>query len=180
MQHPRVLDKLTREVRQEFSSSEEITLIGVNKCTYLLACIKEALRVYPPSPATHPRYTPAEGMTIDGEYVPGNMAVGVTILAASKSPLNFRDAEEFVPERWTGEDPRYEGDKKEASQPFSHGPRNCAGQNLAYLEMKLIIASMVWHFDLENCEKTHWLDQKVFMVWNKRPLMVKFKPVQRG
>ncbi|CAH0057175.1 unnamed protein product [Clonostachys solani] len=180
MTHPHVLNKLTRELREEFFSAEEITAVGVNKCKYLLAVIEEGLRIYPPSPATHPRYTPPGGITIDDNFVPGNMAVGVTILAACLNEDNFADGDKFIPERWTGEDSRFDGDKKQGSQPFSHGPRNCAGRNLAYLELKLIIANLVWHFDLENCHEGDWMDQKIYMVWQKGPLMVKLKPVKRS
>ncbi|VUC20418.1 unnamed protein product [Clonostachys rosea] len=180
MTHPRVLNKLTKELRAEFSSAEEITALGVNKCKYLLGVIEEGLRIYPPSPATHPRYTPSEGITIDGNFVPGNMAVGVTILAACLNEDSFVDGDRFIPERWTGEDSRFSADKKQGSQPFSYGPRNCAGRNLAYLELKLIIANLVWHFDLENCHQGNWMDQKIHLVWQKGPLMVKLKPVKRS
>jgi cytochrome P450 len=180
MTHPHALNKLTRELREQFSSAEEITAVAVNKCKYLLAIIEEGLRVYPPSPATHPRYTPPGGITIDDNFVPGNMAVGVTILAACVHEDNFMDGDKFIPERWTGEDSRFDGDNKQGSQPFSYGPRNCAGRNLAYLELKLIIASLVWHFDLENCHEGDWMDQKIYMVWQKGPLMVKLKPVKRS
>lgn len=53
--------------------------------------------------------------------------VSVAQYAAYRSPLNFKDPESFIPERWlpgTG----YEDDKKEALQPFSLGPRNCIGK----------------------------------------------------
>jgi cytochrome P450 len=47
---------------------------------------------------------------------------------------------------------------RDASQPFSYGPRNCIGRNLAYVEMKLIIARLVWTFDLENATGGTWFD----------------------
>ena len=100
-------------------------MVNVNQCKYLQAVLEETLRIIAPSPATHPRYTPPEGAEIDGYFVPGNMAVGVPILAACKSPLNFRDPMKFVPERWTGEDPLFHGDLREAAQVFSFGPRDC-------------------------------------------------------
>lgn len=151
----------------------------VNTCKYLSACLEEALRIYPPSPATHARYVPPGGMTIDGQYMPEGMAVGIAINAVCNSPLNFKDPEKFVPERWTGEDPAYKNDRIEAAQVFSLGPRNCIGRNLAYLEMRLVIAKLVWNFDLENSTPGDWRDQKIYMVWDKPPLMTKLKPVQR-
>lgn len=170
------LDKLTAEVPAEFSSPEEITMARVNNCRYLLACIEEGLRFYPPSPATHPRYIPPGGATVDGKYVPEGMVVGVTILAASRSATNFTSPDSFIPERWIGDDPTYARDRKDAVQPFSYGPRNCIGRNLAYVEMKLVLANIIWRYDLVNCTADGWLDQKVYILWEKGPVNVKLIP----
>ena len=50
-------------------------------------------------------------------------------------PENFRNPEKFAPERWMG-DPAYAGDQRKALQPFSYGPRNCLGQNMAMHEVR--------------------------------------------
>ncbi|OAL47372.1 averantin oxidoreductase [Pyrenochaeta sp. DS3sAY3a] len=178
MAYPQTLRKLTNEIRNMFSSASDITMVSVNRCKYLSACLEEALRIYPPSPATHARYVPPGGMTIDGHYVPEDTAVGIAINAICNSPLNFKDPDKFVPERWTGEFKEYEHDRKDAAQVFSMGPRNCIGRNLAYLEMRLVIANLIWHFDLEDVTPGTWRDQKIYMVWDKPPLMVKLKPVR--
>jgi len=117
--------KLTREIRETFATSQEITMTGVNKCRYLQACVDENLRIQPPSPGTHPRYTPPGGMEIDGHFIPGDTAVGVPIYAACRSPSNFRNADSYEPERWAGEDPQYAADLKDAAMIFSVGPRDC-------------------------------------------------------
>lgn len=42
------------------------------------------------------------------------------------------------------------------------------------------MAKVIWNFDIELVDKTaDWLDQKVFTLWEKTPLMVRLKPVQR-
>jgi cytochrome P450 len=123
---------------------------------------------------------PEGGATINGEFVPEGTAVSIPIYAASRSPANWAQPDSFIPERWTGEDPRFQDDLREASQPFSFGPRNCIGMNLAYVEMKIIIARLVWHFDLENATEGDWIDQRVYMTWEKAPLWVKLHPVKRG
>jgi cytochrome P450 len=123
--NPRTLAKLTSEIRGKFASADEITMISVNQCKYLQGVIEECMRVKPPAPAVHPRCTPPGGAEIDGFYVPGNVVVGVTINAACNSPLNFHNPLDFVPERWTGEDPAYRNDARDAAQYFSVGPRDC-------------------------------------------------------
>ncbi|KAI1424161.1 averantin oxidoreductase [Xylaria sp. FL1777] len=180
LKHPRVHEKLKKEIRTKFSHPDEITLASVNECKYLLGCIEEALRVYPPSPQPHHRIIPPGGAEVNGEMLPAGTSVGIPVYAISNSPLNWTEPESFIPERWTGEDPRFANDKREASQPFSYGPRNCIGLNLAYAEMKLVMARLNWHFDIENATQGDWMDQKVYMVWEKGPLWVKLKPVVRA
>lgn len=52
--------------------------------------------------------------------------------------------------------------------------------SLAYHEMRLILANTLWHFDLELCpESKNWQDQRVYIIWEKQPLMCKLKPAKR-
>ena len=46
--------------------------------------------------------------------------------------------------------------------------------SLAYAEMRSILARMLWHFDMELCEVSkEWSKQLIFVLWEKRALMVK-------
>ncbi|KAK7698575.1 hypothetical protein SLS64_012443 [Diaporthe eres] len=180
LKNPRVLEKLATEVRSAFSHPDEITFTGVNNCKYLLACIEEALRAYPPSPQPHHRIVPPGGATVNGEFLPEGVSVSIPIYAASNSPANWSRPGEFIPERWLGENPEFDGDKRDASQPFQIGTRGCIGRNLAYSEIKLIMARLVWQFDIQNATEGDWMgSQKVFMVWEKAPLWIKLQPVKR-
>lgn len=52
--------------------------------------------------------------------------------------------------------------------------------SLAYAEMRLILAHVLWNFDLELAtESENWADQKIFSLWEKGPLYVKLTPVVR-
>jgi hypothetical protein len=53
--------------------------------------------------------------------------------------------------------------------------------SLAYAEMRLVIAQVLFNFDLELVDKKQdWFKgQRVFTVWDKPSLMVKLTPVQR-
>lgn len=98
LQHPEVREKLTREIRGTFKSQEEITIVSVNQCKYLFACIEEALRLYPPSPQPHHRVVPAGGGTVDGQFVPAGVTVSIPIYAAARSAQNWARPDDFVPE----------------------------------------------------------------------------------
>jgi cytochrome P450 len=176
LKNPDKMQKVQNEVRG--LSEEDLTLDMLPRLPYMNACFEEALRVYPPVPIGLPRVVPKGGNAICGDWVPANTRVYVSQKAAYSSSLNFKDPESFIPERWLP-DTGYEDDKKEVMQPFSYGPRNCVGKNLAYHEMRIIFATVLWHFDLKLCQESEsWSNQKVWSVWSKGPLWVKAKPVR--
>jgi cytochrome P450 len=48
---------------------------------------------------------------------------------------------------------------------------------MAWHEMRLIIAKVLYNFDLTLCpESENWLKQKVYLIWEKHPLIVQVKP----
>ncbi|GKT50059.1 trichothecene efflux pump TRI12 [Colletotrichum spaethianum] len=175
------LKKLTDEIRSTFKEESEIDFQSVSNLPYLLACLDEALRLYPPVPIGLPRVVPQGGATIADHYVPEGTTVSIYQWAMYHSEKNFRDPFGFHPERWL-QDPAYASDNKEAFQPFHIGPRNCIGRNLAYVEMRLILARVLWNFDLKIADdSTDWAPrQKIYLLWEKGPLNAYLTPVQRS
>ncbi|KAH8809305.1 cytochrome P450 4F3 omega-hydroxylase [Xylogone sp. PMI_703] len=171
--NPALMKQLSDEIRGTFQSEDEINMTSVQQLKYLHAYLMEGMRLFPPAPAGAPRLTPPEGETIGEYFVPGNTTVMISQLAAYVNPKNFVDPLKYAPERWLG-DSKYDADIKDVFKPFSVGPRNCIGKNLAWMETKMIMANMIWNFDMElqdddfNTEK-----QKMHVLWQKPPLMVR-------
>ncbi|KAK1676524.1 cytochrome P450 [Colletotrichum godetiae] len=169
-------DKL-RNLSEEIRSLrlQDLNIINLQKLPYLNACLEEGLRMYPPAPGVVPRVAPQGGSTVCGQFVPEGTATSVAQYAAYTSIYNFADPHDFVPERWLAEPPeKYANDNKEVLQPFSYGPRNCIGKNLAYHEMRLILATVLWKFDIElEDQNSDWIEQKSFGIWEKPPLNVR-------
>lgn len=69
-QHPEVLKRVTQEVRSSFKSVEEIDISSVNKLTYMLAVLNEAMRLYPPIISMTARIVPQGGAHVLGENLP--------------------------------------------------------------------------------------------------------------
>lgn len=68
---PNALRKVTREVRSSISSESDITFQSVSHLPYMLACLNEALRIYPPAPGGLERMTiPPAPVTISGYTIP--------------------------------------------------------------------------------------------------------------
>ena len=70
----RVMDKVVKEVRGTFEREEDITLSGVWKLSYMLACLGESMRIYPAAPVALQRIVPKEGALIDGHWVSGGVS----------------------------------------------------------------------------------------------------------
>ncbi|KAI9729789.1 MAG: hypothetical protein M1818_008403 [Claussenomyces sp. TS43310] len=171
-QNKRCYNKLAEEIRTAFKSEDEITLVAVNQLPYLTACLTEALRRYPPTPAHLPRRTNMDD-TLAGHFVPKDTTVSITHVVMYLSEKHFRRPLEFIPERWL-DDPEFASDKREAFQPFSFGPRACIGRNLAYIEMRLTIARLIFNFDFECMPGyENWDLQKIYLGWQKVPLPIK-------
>jgi cytochrome P450 len=107
--------------------------------------------------------------------------VSVHQSGAYRSASNFHLPNNFIPERWLPDaknkpsSPFYH-DNRAVVQPFSVGPRNCIGRNLAFAEMRVILARVLWNFDLELCkESENWSDQKSYVLWEKGALMCRLK-----
>ncbi|KAK0344296.1 hypothetical protein LTR94_014996 [Friedmanniomyces endolithicus] len=180
LKNPAVMQKLTDEIRGRWTSYSDITLEEVHKAPYLLAVLSEGLRYQPPVPAGFERKVGPGGEVVAGFYLPGGTSVSVSQFPAYHSAQNFTDPETFAPERWM-DDSKYANDKKHAFQPFSFGPRNCLGKNLAYAEMRLIMAKMIWSFDLElDPRSANWMDEcLVKTLWIKPELKVRVREVVR-
>ncbi|CZT15509.1 related to isotrichodermin C-15 hydroxylase (cytochrome P-450 monooxygenase CYP65A1) [Ramularia collo-cygni] len=152
--HPEAYKILTSEIRSTFSSAQDIKVDSVMSLPYLGATINEALRLFTPGAVAMQRIVPAGGAVIDGQFVPAGTTVSVAPWAASRSPDNFADPDAFRPERWLQDREAYRsdefaGDRLGASRPFGYGPKRCIGEDLSYLEARLIIAHVLFKFDME-------------------------------
>lgn len=177
--------KLCEEIRSSFTSEDEITYQRTTPLPYLNACLEEGLRIHPPVPTGLARTVPEVGDMIDGHWIPGGVSVSVSSWAASHNPANFRDCDTFIPERWL--DDAYSTDVKKAMQPFSLGPRGCIGKNLSYMEMRVIVARVLWSFDIVSTDGAWQWDpagemkhMKAYNTWQKPELSVKVQKVRQG
>ena len=94
---------------------------------------------------------------------------------------NFHRAHEFRPERWLPDTSGFATDKKAALNPFLLGPRNCIGQLLAYSELRVVLARILWNFDMNLGEESEgWHKQKSFNLWVKKPLWVRLSMRKRS
>ncbi|KAH7412370.1 cytochrome P450 monooxygenase-like protein [Phaeosphaeria sp. MPI-PUGE-AT-0046c] len=151
-----VLEKLTAEIRSTFHKVEDIVVgTKLSRCQYLRACVDEALRINPPAPGELSREVLPGGATIQGSFYPAGTIVGCAPWSMGRDEEVYGDAMTYRPERWIAAskngsliDDDYVRSIKKQFHPFSMGSRDCAGRNLAMLELLLVCARTVWKTDI--------------------------------
>ncbi|CAZ85474.1 unnamed protein product [Tuber melanosporum] len=172
LRNPRTYQRLVSEITSSFTSYSEINSVTAGRLEYVGAVINETLRMYPPVPIGLPRLSPGE--TVDGQFIPKGALVSTSPWASGHCSKNFHDPWTFKPERWLDGECE-EKDIREASQPFSLGPRGCLGRNLALMELRLIICKMLFTYHLELLDtKLDWeRDSTAYILWVKPDLRVR-------
>ncbi|KAH8892746.1 cytochrome P450 [Thozetella sp. PMI_491] len=161
--NPDCYKRLADEIRKAFESGHDIkTGPQLAACTYLRACIDEAMRMSPPLSSMLWREQVAgdsRPFVVDGHVIPRGTLVSVTAYALHHNEEYFPDSFAFRPERWLApisspgdtESGAKLADKVhlDAFAPFSVGPRACGGKAMAYMEASLVLAKTIWYFDFE-------------------------------
>ncbi|KAF8235772.1 cytochrome P450 [Tricholoma matsutake] len=132
--------------------------------TYLNAALNEALRLYPPVLSGSQRATEMKGSAkaVGPYYIPENTGVFVPFYCLQRDPRNFAPLpDSFVPERWLSVEKQLELEPaifKDQSEvvlnmnafiPFSIGPSNCVGKNLAWMEMRMLVCLMMQRYEMK-------------------------------
>ncbi|KAF2665558.1 cytochrome P450 [Microthyrium microscopicum] len=190
VRYPAKFAKLRDEIRSQFSAAEDISFRNTTAThlPYMHAVIQESMRLAPPVAGNMPRVVPEGGGTIDDQMYPGGTIVGTAVYATQRSAMNFTYPNSFIPERWLNTNhPNYTcdssdppfgketfvTDQKGAAQPFSVGPRNCIGMNLAMAEIRLVLALFIFNFNVSSPAGTEpmvWEDQKTYNNWVRTPM----------
>ena len=147
------------------------------------------MRKYPVAHGNVRKVNQKEGYNINGVHLPYGTWVGLNSYVLQNLECNWgSDVDEFKPERWlsNGSDnllssPAIYGGGGAAKDsvsffPFSHGPRNCLGMNLALLEIRLTLAHLLhsysFHFADERYHDEKWVTERKLTMRPKNYLPV--------
>lgn len=145
---PEVRATLREEADAHFGEGDGPSdLEATNALTYAGAITQETMRLRPVAPLLF--LEPTRDVVLDDIAVPR----GTTIILLTRPPAvstDVADATRFWPERWL---PSTRGEQRfdtSRAIPFGSGPRICPGRSLALLEMRLVLANVARHFELER------------------------------
>jgi cytochrome P450 len=136
---PEVHDKLLHELN---SLGEDADPHAIARLPYLTAVCQETLRIYPVTLTTFVRVLKSPMQVMDYQFEAGTALVPCVYLVHQREDI-YPEPKRFKPERFL---------ERQFSPyeyfPFGGGNRRCIGMAFAQLEMKLVLASILSHFEL--------------------------------
>jgi len=149
--NPEVQETLIEEVDDVLEAHDgKVDHETITDMPYLEACIKEALRIFPPVSRNDRMCT--KDWQDEGLFIPKGMMINIPTYVIHHNPEYWPEPELFKPERFL---------KENADQivpyswlPFGAGPRACIGERFAMAEMKMALAKVVSKFRVEADETT--------------------------
>ena len=145
---------------------------------YLHATLYESLRLFPPIPIER-KTVVADDVLPSGHTV----CAGDTVLVSFYSMGRMEGVwgahcMEYKPERWLslgnkGDELRYVPSHKFLA--FNSRPRMCLGKDIAIMQMKTVVAAIVWNFDVEVLKGNSVQPKFSCILQMKNGLMVRVK-----
>ncbi|KAL6659163.1 hypothetical protein ACP70R_003203 [Stipagrostis hirtigluma subsp. patula] len=117
---------------------------------YLEAVLLESLRLYPPAPVER-KTVLDDDVLPSGHKVHSDETILISIYAMGRMESVWgKDCHEYRPERWLSKDgAKLQYVPSHKFMAFTSGPRMCLGKDIAIMQMKAIVAAVVWNFDME-------------------------------
>ena len=138
--YPEIKAKLQAEIASLGADPDPMELA---KLPYLDAVCKETLRIYPVAMLTFPRTVLEPTELMGYKLETGQTLMGCIHLIHQREDI-YPEPHKFKPERFLEREfSAYE------FYPFGGGKRRCIGEALAKLELKLVLATIISHYELE-------------------------------
>jgi cytochrome P450 len=146
-QNPEVEARLHREV-DEVLNGRLPTAEDYPKLSYTEMALAESMRLYPPAWITGRRAL--NDYQIKDYFIPARSLILMSQYVMHRNEKYFVDPLKFDPERWRPE--AKESRPKFSYFPFGGGPRMCIGENFAWMEGVLMIATLAQRWKMKLVE----------------------------
>ena len=142
LSNPSIRRKLLEELKPLFESTDgKPTFNQLEQLSYLGGAISEGLRLSYGVTTHLQRVSPDSAMKFNDWQIPPGTPVSMSSILVHQNPSIFPSPRTFNPDRWVNN-----SGLKRYLVSFNKGSRQCLGMNLAYAELYLGIAYVVWRF----------------------------------
>ncbi|XP_059629875.1 cytochrome P450 71B10-like [Cornus florida] len=171
--NPPVMKKLQAEIRTCVGKKAMVEESDIENLHYLKLVVKETLRLHPPAVLLLPHETMVQ-CKIGGYDVHPKTRIHVNAWAINRDPRNWKEPEEFIPERFENGCIDFKGQHFEFLT-FGAGRRICPGLVMGTTNVEFVLANLLYCFDWGlpsgmKIEDISLEEEGTFTVYRKLPL----------
>ncbi|NBE52009.1 cytochrome P450 [Streptomyces sp. YC537] len=137
--HPEIDDQVVAEIR-EVVGDRPVTVEDVPKLVALRRVLDEVIRLHG---VTMLMRRTTQEVELGGHHLPVGAEVGFSLYALHRDPRFFPEPDAFDPDRWLPERQAAAGLRREAYIPFGAGNRKCIGDQFAWTEATIALATLL-------------------------------------
>ncbi|CAN4109321.1 unnamed protein product [Withania somnifera] len=176
--NPLVEKKIREEIQQQLHVKEGETLTFFNKeesrkLIYLHGALCETLRFFPSVSLEH-KVPLNHDILPSGHCVsPKTRMILPFYTMGRMETLWGKDCLEFKPERWISERGGIKHEPSFKFPAFNAGPRTCLGKEMAFIQMKIAAATIIYNYNIQVVEPQNVFPTTSIIMQAKNGLMVK-------
>ncbi|KAL3508260.1 hypothetical protein ACH5RR_027661 [Cinchona calisaya] len=150
--NPSVEDKILEEIKTKLMHLKNWSPFSVEesrKLVYLHGALCEALRLFPPVALEHKAPVQADTLP-SGLHIDANTKLIISFYSMGRMESIWgKDCLEFRPERWISGQGRIKHEPSFKFPAFNAGPRTCIGKDMAFIQMKMVAASIIYNYHIQ-------------------------------
>ncbi|KAJ8536573.1 hypothetical protein K7X08_034974 [Anisodus acutangulus] len=157
--HRDVKNEMINEITSINNGHKALEFDDLKEMKYLQACLNESMRLYPPV-AWDSKHAVKDDILPDGTRVQkGNRVTYFQYGMGRMEEIWGKDRLEFKPDRWFDENGVLRSVCPYNFPVFQAGPRVCLGKEMAFTQMKYVLASVLRQFEIKPVN----LDKPIFV-----------------
>ncbi len=172
-QNPEYIGQMRAEIREVLGDAAP-DLASLRELHLMQRVVDEALRLYP-SFWMFDRKALIDA-EIEGFHIPAGSLLSIFVYGVHRNSEFWEDPEVFDPSRF--EKARRAGRPTYAHIPFGGGPRKCIGQNLALIQILLVLVGIIRRFDFTLASPEEVRIKAMFITRPDGPIHLQFTPAE--
>ncbi|XP_051129077.1 alkane hydroxylase MAH1-like [Andrographis paniculata] len=157
--HPAAAERIREEIKEELQVKQGRgnwrgpSVEDTRRLVYLHGALCESLRLFPPVALEHKAPVRADVLPTGNRLRPEARVILSFYSTGRMEEVWGKDCLEFRPERWRTARGGVMHAPSYKFPAFNAGPRTCLGKEMAFVQMKMVAAAVVWHYRVEVVEE---------------------------
>ncbi|KAH6768702.1 hypothetical protein C2S51_014038 [Perilla frutescens var. frutescens] len=145
----KILEEMEVQLKHKWSF---FTAQHSHDLVYLHGALCESLRLFPPVALEHKAPVQPDILPT-GHHLHRNAKLIISFYSVGRMETVWgKDCLEFKPERWISPAGKIKHEPSYKFPAFNVGPRTCLGKEMAFIQMKMVAAAIIYHYNVKLVE----------------------------